>query len=250
MEQLQLPYLVKLQVYEGPLDLLLQLIKKNEVDIYEIPIAKITRQYFEYLEVLKKYDLSVVGSYMALAAQLSLIKSRMLLPNPPSEEEEEDPHSELVRRLLEYEKYKEATEELEKKNILGKEVFVRGLSYAEEFGEIAEETEIAKTDLWSLMTAFREVCKRKNFDSTEEEIVYNLEMYSIEQKANELLNFIKFRGQIRFKNLFSNLISKSEFVITFLAVLEMVKNNTLCIVQEDCNSEVELVYLGNEIAKR
>lgn len=137
-----------------------------------------------------------------------------------------------------------------RKNILGKEVFVRGLSYAEEFGEIAEETEIAKTDLWSLMTAFREVCKRKNFDSTEEEIVYNLEMYSIEQKANELLNFIKFRGQIRFKNLFSNLISKSEFVITFLAVLEMVNNNTLCIVQEDCNSEVELVYLGNEIAKR
>ena len=106
MEQLELPYQVKLQVFEGPLDLLLQLIKKNKVDIYDIPISKITEQYLEYLDVIKQCNLEVVGDYLALAAQLSLIKSRMLLPQMPSEDEVEDPRAELVQLLLEYERYK------------------------------------------------------------------------------------------------------------------------------------------------
>ena len=245
MEQLELPYLVKLQIFEGPLDLLLQLIRKNKVDIYDIPIAKITEQYLEYLEIIKKCDLEVVGDYLALAAQLSLIKSRMLLPQPPSEEEEEDPRAELVRRLLEYERYKEAAEELEKRDILGKEVFLRGLSYFDEFGEASEETEIVKTDLWSLIEAFRDVYQRKNFNITED-VVFTLEAYSIEEKTNEILNFVKLSGKTVFKDLFQNLISRVEVVITFLAVLEMVKNEQLGIVQEGYDSEVELTYLGDE----
>ena len=245
MEQLELPYLVKLQIFEGPLDLLLQLIRKNKVDIYDIPIAKITEQYLEYLEIIKKCDLEVVGDYLALAAQLSLIKSRMLLPQPPSEEEEEDPRAELVRRLLEYERYKEAAEELEKRDILGKEVFLRGLSYFDEFGEATEETEIVKTDLWSLIEAFREVYQRKNFNITED-IVFTLESYSIEERTVEILNFIKFSGKTVFKDLFQNLTSRVEVVITFLAILEMVKNEQIGIVQEGYDSEVELTYLGDE----
>ena len=242
MEQSQLPYLVKLQVFEGPLDLLLQLIRKNKVDIYDIPIAKITQQYLEYLEILKKCDLAVVGDYMALAAQLSLIKSRMLLPSFSSEEDEEDPRAELVRRLLEYERYKEAAESLEKRDILGKEVFVRGLSYLDEFGEVVEEKEIVKTDLWSLIEAFREVCKRKDFSLTED-VVFTLEFYSVEEKTDEILNFMKYRGKTAFKDLFLNLTSKVEVIITFLTVLEMVKNEMLGIVQGDYDSEVELIYL-------
>ena len=245
MEQLELPYLVKLQVFEGPLDLLLQLIRKNKVDIYDIPIAKITEQYLEYLEILKKCDLEVVGDYLALAAQLSLIKSRMLLPQPPSEEEEEDPRAELVRRLLEYERYKEAAEELEKRDILGKEVFLRGLNYFDEFGEAAEETEIVKTDLWSLIEAFREVYERKNFNLTED-IVFTIDSGSIEEKTREILNFVKFNGKTKFKDLFISLNSKVEVVITFLAVLDMVKNEMLEIIQEDFESEVELSFLGDE----
>ncbi|MGI9533589.1 MAG: segregation and condensation protein A [Thermodesulfobacteriota bacterium] len=245
MEQLELPYLVKLQVFEGPLDLLLQLIRKDKVDIYDIPIAKVTEQYLEYLDILKKCDLEVVGDYLALAAQLSLIKSRMLLPQPPSEDEEEDPRAELVKRLLEYERYKEAAEELEKRDILGKEVFLRGLGYFDEFGEMAEETEILKTDLWSLIEAFREVYERKNFNLTED-IVFTLESYSIEEKTTEILNFIKFKGKTVFKDLFLNLTSKVEVIITFLAILEMVKNEKLGIVQEDFEGEVELTYLGDE----
>ena len=245
MEQLELPYLVKLQIFEGPLDLLLQLIRKNKVDIYDIPIAKITEQYLEYLEIIKKCDLEVVGDYLALAAQLSLIKSRMLLPQPPSEEEEEDPRAELVRRLLEYERYKEAAEELEKRDILGKEVFLRGLSYFDEFGEASEETEIVKTDLWSLIEAFRDVYQRKNFNFTED-VVFTLEAYSIEERTIEILNFVKLSGKTVFKDLFQNLTSRVEVVITFLAVLEMVKNEQLGIVQEGLDSEVELTYLGDE----
>ncbi len=240
MEQLQLPYLVKLQIYEGPLDLLIQLIRKNEVDIYDIPIAKITEQYLEYLEILKKYDLATVGDYLALAAQLSLIKSRMMLPSPPSEEDEEDLRDELVRRLLEYERYKEAAEELNKNDILGKDVFTRGANYYDEFGQPTEETEIVKTDIWSLVEAFIEIRKRKDFSHTED-IVYKIEDYPIEKKTDELLIFIKFRGKTRFKDLFVKLTSRMEFIVTFLAVLQMVNNDILNMVQEDHNGEISLI---------
>lgn len=245
MEQLQLPYLVKLQVYEGPLDLLIQLIRKNEIDIYDIPIAKITEQYLEYLKILKKYDLAIVGDYLALAAQLSLIKSRMMLPSPPAEEDEEDSRDELVRRLLEYERYKEVAEELNKNDILGKDVFTRGPNYYDEFGQPAEEAEIVKTDIWSLVEAFIEISRRKDFSHTED-IVYKIEDYSIEKKTDEVLIFIKFKGKTRFKDLFMNLTSKMEFIVTFLAVLQMVKNDILNIVQEDHNSEVSLIRSEDE----
>ncbi len=245
MEQLQLPYLVKLQAYEGPLDLLVQLIRKNKVDIYDIPVAKITEQYLEYLEILKKYDLATVGDYMALAAQLSLIKSRMLLPKPLLEEDEEDPRAELIRQLQEYERYREAAEELKENDILGRNVFARGQSYPDEFGKAAEETEIVKTDIWSLVEAFMEVYKRKDLGLTED-LVYKIEEYSIEKKTEELLEFIKFKGKTRFKELFVNLTSRVEFIATFLTVLQMVRNDLLNIVQERQSGEVLLIPSEDE----
>ena len=242
MEQLELPYLVKLQVFEGPLDLLLQLIRKNKVDIYDIPIAKITEQYLEYLEILKKCNLEIVGDYLALAAQLSLIKSRMLLPQPETEEEVEDPREELVKLLLEYERYKEAAESLEERDILGRQVFIRGYDYEEEFGEAAEETEIVKTDLWSLIEAFREVYRRKEFDLTDD-IVFTLDSYSIEEKGRELVMFLQNNGRTPVKNIFRNMSSRVEIVIVFLAILELVKNDIVGIHQDD-GSEVEIYCLG------
>src|SRR4030042_830004 len=123
-------YQVKLQVFEGPLDLLLFLIKKNEIDIYDIPIAVITQQYLEYLEMMKNLDLDVAGEFLLMAATLLLIKSKMLLPTPEEqpaegEQEEEDPRAELVRRLLEYQRFKEAAQQLVKGPLLDREVFVR-----------------------------------------------------------------------------------------------------------------------------
>jgi len=245
MEQLELPYQVKLQVFEGPLDLLLQLIKKNKVDIYDIPISKITEQYLEYLDVIKKCNLEVVGDYLALAAQLSLIKSRMLLPQIPTEEESEDPRAELVQLLLEYERYKNAAEELESRDILGKEVFIRGLSYFDEFGEAAQETEIVKTDLWSLVDAFKEVCNRKQFELAED-IVFTVESFSIEEKTTELIEFFKTNDKYNFRNIFNKMVTKAEIVITFLTILELVKNNIIGIKHENPEDEVELFYIGDE----
>jgi len=245
MEQLELPYLVKLQVFEGPLDLLLQLIKKNKVDIYDIPISKITEQYLEYLEVIKQCNLEVVGDYLALAAQLSLIKSRMLLPQMPSEEEVEDPRAEFVQLLLEYERYKDAAEDLENRDILGKEVFIRGLNYFDEFGDAASETEIIKTDLWSLVNAFKEVCIRREFELTED-IVFSFESFSIEEKTNELLEFFRTNRKFTFKNIFNNILSKAEIIITFLTILELIKNDQIGIEQENPDDDIELFYIGDE----
>lgn len=245
MEQLELPYQVKLQVFEGPLDLLLQLIKKNKVDIYDIPISKITEQYLEYLDVIKQCNLEVVGDYLALAAQLSLIKSRMLLPQMPSEDEVEDPRAELVQLLLEYERYKNAAEELENRDILGKEVFIRGLSYFDEFGDAAQETEIVKTDLWSLVEAFKEVCLRRQFELTED-IVFTIESFSIEEKTNELIEFFKTNRKYDFKNIFNKMVSKAEIIITFLTILELVKNEIIGIEHENPEDEIELFYIGDE----
>ncbi len=245
MEQLELPYQVKLQVFEGPLDLLLQLIKKNKVDIYDIPISKITEQYLEYLDVIKQCNLEVVGDYLALAAQLSLIKSRMLLPQMPSEDEVEDPRAELVQLLLEYERYKNAAEDLESRDILGKEVFIRGLSYFDEFGDAAQETEIVKTDLWSLVDAFKEVCLRRQFELTED-IVFTIESFSIEEKTSELIEFLKTNGKYDFKNIFNKMVSKAEIIITFLTILELVKNEIIGIKHENPEDEIELFYIGDE----
>ncbi len=245
MEQLELPYQVKLQVFEGPLDLLLQLIKKNKVDIYDIPISKITEQYLEYLDVIKQCNLEVVGDYLALAAQLSLIKSRMLLPRMPSEDEVEDPRAELVQLLLEYERYKNAAEDLESRDILGKEVFIRGLSYFDEFGDAAQETEIIKTDLWSLVDAFKEVCLRRQFELTED-IVFTIESFSIEEKTSELIEFLKTNGKYDFKNIFNKMVSKAEIIITFLTILELVKNEIIGIKHENPEDEIELFYIGDE----
>jgi len=245
MEQLELPYQVKLQVFEGPLDLLLQLIKKNKVDIYDIPISKITEQYLEYLDVIKQCNLEVVGDYLALAAQLSLIKSRMLLPQMPSEDEVEDPRAELVQLLLEYERYKNAAEDLESRDILGKEVFIRGLSYFDEFGDAAQETEIVKTDLWSLVEAFKEVCLRRQFEFTED-IVFTIESFSIEEKTSELIEFFKINRKYDFKNIFNKMVSKAEIIITFLTILELVKNEIIGIKHENPEDEIELFYIGDE----
>jgi len=245
MEQLELPYQVKLQVFEGPLDLLLQLIKKNKVDIYDIPISKITEQYLEYLDVIKQCNLEVVGDYLALAAQLSLIKSRMLLPQMPSEDEVEDPRAELVQLLLEYERYKNAAEDLESRDILGKEVFIRGLSYFDEFGDAAQETEIVKTDLWSLVEAFKEVCLRRQFELTED-IVFTIESFSVEEKTSELIEFFKTNRKYDFKNIFNKMVSKAEIIITFLTILELVKNEIIGIKHENPEDEIELFYIGDE----
>ncbi len=245
-EQLELPYTVKLELFEGPLDLLLHLIKKNEVDIYDIPIAKITDQYLAYLEFLDVVNLELVGDYLALAAELGYIKSRMLLPKiHDDEEDEEDPREELVRRLLEYERYKDAAEDLKDMDILGREIFTRGADQREVFGEPLEETEYVKTDVWSLIDAFREILERKEL-SYKEDIFFSVETLTVEERSEKLLEFIKGKNQILFKDLFEDDKTKPELVVTFLSVLELTKNGYIGIEMSDESKNIKIIYLGVE----
>src|SRR5512136_713866 len=152
--------LVRTEAFEGPLDLLLHLIKKNEVDIYNIPIAAISRQYLEYLDVMQELNLDVAGEFLVMASTLIQIKSRMLLPlsddEEAGEEDCEDPRAELVRRLLEYSKYKEAAITLSQRELLGRDIFARSFP-APELDEIKPEQEQPEVELFELIEAFRRV---------------------------------------------------------------------------------------------
>lgn len=245
MEQLELPYVVKLNIFQGPLDLLLELIKKNKMDIYDIPIAVITEQYLEYLEIIQLSNMETVGDYLSLAAELGYIKSRMLLPNPVEEEEEdiEDPRAELVRRLIEYEKYRKIADELNEMSILGREVFTRGSNFNEEFGEPDVETEMVKTDMWSLIDAFREFCKRRQLDFTED-LTFEVESFSVRERSQQIVEMLRNKGQIYFHDIFGERPRKVDIVITFIALLEMVKSGLAGVTQSRNYDNIEIIYTG------
>jgi len=242
-EQLQNPEpcLVKVQLFEGPLDLLLHLIKKNEVDIYDIPIAKITEQYIEYLEFMKVLNLQFAGEYLVIAAELSLIKSKMLLPKPVIEEEEEDPRAELVRRLIEYQVYKDAAGDLVARDVLGRDVFKR--EYVDNSFDQTEEVELIPVDMWSLIEAFRDFYKRRSY-LWAEEISYEAESMSIDDKIGQVILRLKSKPQMKFDELFDECSSRFDLVLTFLALLELARSENVEVVQDSPESSILITYLG------
>jgi segregation and condensation protein A len=224
----RLPYTFRLEGFEGPLDLLLHLIQKNELDIFNIPIALITEQYLEYLQLMKVLNLDVAGEYLLVASTLLHIKSKMLLPKSSEgeEEEEEDPRAELVRRLLEYQKYKQAAGELEKRPLLDRDVFIRLMPA--ESGEEPEEERI-EVNLFELLEAFRQVLERVKLESVHEVI---LEHFSVEDKIQEILTILeKEKRSMAFHRLFPEQASRRVIVITLLAILELVKMKRIRIFQ-------------------
>ncbi len=220
-------YTFRLEGFEGPLDLLLHLIQKNELDIFNIPIAVITEQYLEYLQLMKVLNLDVAGEYLLMASTLLHIKSRMLLPRSSEgeEEEEEDPRAELVRRLLEYQKYKQAAGELEKRPLLDRDVFIR-LTPTE---SQAPEEERIEVNLFELLEAFQEVLKRVKPEAVHE---VTLEHLSVEDKIEEILALLeKENRSMAFHRLFSEQPSRRVVVVTLLAILELVKMKRIRIFQ-------------------
>lgn len=220
------PYTVRLQTFEGPLDLLLHLIQKNEMDIFDIPIAQITEQYLEYLKWMKTLNLDVAGEYLLMASTLLHIKSKMLLPQPTLEEEEpEDPRAELVRQLLEYQKYKRAATELNERPMLERDVFVRLVSEAEE----APEEEHLEVNLFELIDAFRKVLERAKEEPVHEVV---LDRLTVEEKAQEILLLLqREKRSLPFHLLFPDQASRRVIIITFLAVLELVKSRWIRVFQ-------------------
>lgn len=220
---------VQLEIFEGPLDLLLHLIKKNEVSITDIPIATITEQYLSTIELMQSLNLDVAGEFLVMAATLIHIKSRMLLPPGEEEDEEEeggDPREELARRLLEYQRFKEAAGELEKREVLKRDVFVRP-------SEVPAEVEAGGFEgvsLFDLISALRHVLERFPEERIHE---VTLERITVREKMNFLLDDLHRRGKVVFQSLFEAAASRLEVVVTFLAMLELVKIRAIRILQEE-----------------
>jgi segregation and condensation protein A len=220
-------YTVRLEMFEGPLDLLLHLIQKNELDITNIPIALITEQYLEYLKLMKVLNLDIAGEYLLMASTLLHIKSKMLLPTPPEEVEEEelDPRAELVRRLLEYQKYKEAASELEKRPMRDRDVFIRSNSMGLEEGE-EEKVEVS---LFELLEAFRRILERAKEEEFHEVI---LDRLSVEEKVQEILSLLqREKRSMAFHLFFPDQASRKVIIVTLLAILELVKMKLIRIFQ-------------------
>ena len=222
-------YPVRLQNFEGPLDLLLHLIKKHEIDIYDIPIALITRQYLDYIDLMQELNLDVAGEFLVMAATLIHIKSRTLLPRPdPTQEDpEEDPREALVRRLLEHQKFKAAAELLHERETLRSAQWTRPDGPIAEIAGEAPEPEI-EVDLFSLITAFRAVVERAK---QRPKMYLPGEQIPIEQRIEQLLSKLSETEACGFEDLFADVQSRAGMIVTFLAMLEMIRLKLIRVFQ-------------------
>ncbi len=222
-EERQGGYRVELPSFEGPLDLLLHLIKKHELDILDIPIGFISQKYVEYIKTMELLSIDIAAEYLVMAATLAHIKSRSLLPPDPNEPEdddglteEDDPRAELIRRLLEYQKYKNAAEQLGSRSVLGRDVFMRGSANEAEVGPAP----LAPLSLFKLVDAFEGVLQRAKHV---EEHQIDFERISVTERIGQISDLLRERGRQRFEQLFEGDVTRADMIVTFLALLEMTK---------------------------
>ncbi|MBE0599661.1 MAG: segregation/condensation protein A [Desulfuromonadales bacterium] len=239
-------YEIRLEKFEGPLDLLLHLIRKNEMDVYDIPIAEITTQYLAILDAMQTLNLDVAGEFLLMAATLIHIKSRLLLPQATEDEgedEDEDPRAELVRRLLEYQKYKEAALVLDRLPQLERDLFVRNFADPEPAPEESEE-EFEAVGLYQLAEALRALLQEKPEAAAHE---VNSERLSITDRINRILFLLTGRDSLGFAELVSASPDRHEVVVTFLAMLELVKMRLVRLMQ---NSRHGTIWLFPAVAEQ
>jgi segregation and condensation protein A len=233
-------YKVKLEIFEGPLDLLLYLIKKEEIEIYDVSLERITRQYLDYIDTFKMLNIELASEFIVMAANLMYIKSRELLPKdvqPPDEEADEtDPRWELIRQLVEYKKFKEAAGFLSLQEVKGDEFFATTPELPDLESPVAT---MGQVGIFDLIRAFQRVLKRFENASDFREIVND--RYTVADKIEELLNVVPVGGRVKFEDLFTSASSRGEVIVTFLAMLELIKLNHLQIEQEHLFSEIIIV---------
>jgi len=217
---------VILESFEGPLDLLLYLIRKQNLDILDIPVAEITRQYMEYIELMRIAKLDLAAEYLVMAAMLAEIKSRMLLPGPELEDEGEDPRAALVRRLQEYERYRDAAQELDDRPRLERDIFV---TFAR-FEDPAPEVPLPQVALDELADAFARVLtnaeRLKHLHVTRE-------LLSVRERMSMILERLQTESFVRFETLFQIKEGRMGLIVTFIAILELVKDDMLIVVQNE-----------------
>lgn len=239
---------VKLDSFEGPLDLLLHLIKKHEIDIYDIPISLISEQYNQYLDTLKELDLDIVGDYLRMAAELGYIKSRMLLPKQVVEQDDEleDPREELVKRLIEYQRYKDASYQLFSLDLLGRDIYARKFDELSDM-DLREFEQPLRVDLWALIEAFKTVMERKAAQKEEEtDIIVETDFMTVEDKIEEILQRIEEYNSFSFSDLFELSLSKMSLILTFMALLELVKQQVVTVFQENQFDDIKIIFAGDK----
>jgi len=226
-------------VFEGPMDLLVHLIKKNELDIYDIPIALITEQYLQYVEWMKAMNVDFAGDFIVMASSLTQIKSRMLLPvHEGDDEEEEDPRLELTRPLLEYLQMKSVADQLVERNLLGDTTFIRNPSHDDYLKN--PDDEFIKIGLFELIDAFQKILDRI---PDEHRVEMTTDEISVKDKISQIADILETKGSITFLELFSDNPDRREVIITFLAILEMVKLTLIRIVQNLNTGIIRVFYL-------
>lgn len=233
------PYKVELEIFEGPLDLLLYLIKRDEIDIYNIPVEKITRQYLEYIELMRMLDLNIAGEFLVMAATLMYIKSKMLLPpeeRPQEEVEEEDPRLDLVRQLLEYKRFKDVAQYLQHKELLEEKIFTRHVP-----PEVEMEAPLVDVSIFDLIGAFNQALKKVERVTLHEIID---EKFTVASKISQIKELLKETYSFNLTKLFDNMKTKMEVVVTFLALLELIRLKIVRVMQKDLFGEIIVESCG------
>jgi segregation and condensation protein A len=239
-------YKIKLEIFEGPLDLLLYLVKKDHLNIYDIPIAEVTEQYLQYLDLMRLLNLNIAGEFLVMAATLMQIKSKMLLPVDESEvvqEEQEDPRAELIKRLLEYEKFKQIAEELRRKETDQSQIFKRPKMQDEEIilgrGEVYFEA-----SLFDLISAFS-----KALEGVPKELFYEVikDEFTVEEKVHQILHLMLIETSVSISGLFSKAKNKMELIVIFLALLELIRLKEIVARQKEIFGEIEISRNKNNI---
>ena len=233
-------YKVQLEIFEGPLDLLLYLIKKDEIDVYDVSLERITKQYLDYIDTFKMLNIELASEFIVMAANLMYIKSRELLPQavqPPEEDaEENDPRWELIRQLVEYKKFKEAAQFLGVQEVKGDELFVTTPELPDLEAPVAS---VGQVGIFDLIRAFQRILKRFENTSDFREIVND--RYTVADKIEHLLTILEVGARIKFEELFTSAASRGEVIVTFLAMLELIKLNHLQVEQEQLLGEIIVV---------
>ena len=240
-------YRVKLENFEGPLDLLLFFIKRDELNIYDIPIARIAKEFLSYVQLIQQLDLDIAGDFLLMAATLMQIKVRMLLPKSEDEEDELDPREELIRRLLEYKRFKEVSESFKKMEEKQSKVFFREYFKRDEIDAKREDVDLLKeVSMFDLLKAFKKV-----LNNIKEDTVFTIKKIpvSIEEQMDHITGFFGTKKQYRFLELVSDYREKIIIIVTFVAMLEMIRDNKIRVYTEGEFNDMIIYRTDSELEK-
>ncbi len=239
-------YKILINDFEGPMDLLLHLIKQSDIDIYDIKIEEITKQYFDYIETMEELNLNIASEYLVMAAELMEIKSSMLLPKDKNiVEDEEDPRDNLIKRLIEYKKYKEICKNLKELELERKDLYTKELSDLNQFKSESTEINISNIDMENLVEAFKKFLNRKELEKPVHTKITKRE-YSVKARSDEIKKILKLKERVNFEDLFE-VVSKDYVVVTFLSILDLVRKQEAIVNQDITFGQITLALKDSGI---